>query len=44
MHEFMRHPHPMLGGESPIVCAVSSKAGADRVMNMLGRAAHSGGV
>lgn len=44
LHEFMRHPHPMLGGESPIVFAVSSKAGADRVMNLLGRAAHSGGV
>lgn len=44
LHEFMRRSHPMLGGESPIVCAVSSKAGADRVINLLGRAAHSGGV
>lgn len=44
LHEFMRRPHAMLGGESPIVCAVSSNAGADRVINLLGRAARSGGV
>lgn len=44
LHEFMRCPHPILEGESPIACAISSEAGADRVINLLGRAAHSGGA
>ncbi|UXC90258.1 DUF2384 domain-containing protein [Sphingobium sp. RSMS] len=42
--EFMRRRHPMLDGQSALDCAVSSDAEADRVIDLLGRAAYGGGV
>lgn len=41
---FMRSPHPMLEGATPIEVALAATPGADLVVNLLGRAAYSGGV
>lgn len=38
--EFMRRPHPMLDGKSPLDVALATSPGADLVINLLGRAAY----
>lgn len=42
--DFMRRPHPILGGLSPLDLAAANEEGADRAIWLLGSAAHSGGV
>jgi len=41
---FMRRPHPMLEGATPVDVVLAADSGADVVINLLGRAAYSGGV
>ena len=42
--EFMTRPHAMLDGEKPLDVALGTGAGADIVINLLGRTAYTGGV
>lgn len=42
--EFLRRPHPMLGGKSPQDVAMATSPGADLVVNILGRAASGSAV
>ena len=37
-------PHPMLDNRAPLEVALATGLGADAVINLLGRAAYSGGV
>jgi putative toxin-antitoxin system antitoxin component (TIGR02293 family) len=41
---FLRRPHMMLDNKAPLDVALATGPGADAVMNLLGRAAYSGGV
>lgn len=41
---FLGKPHPMLDGKAPLDVALATSPGADLVINLLGRAAYSGGV
>ena len=40
--EFLRRPHPMLNSRPPRRVAVGSAAGADAVINVIGRGAYGG--
>jgi putative toxin-antitoxin system antitoxin component (TIGR02293 family) len=42
--EFLGRPHAMLEGKAPLDVALATGPGADAVVNLLGRAAFSGGV
>lgn len=42
--DFLARPHPMLDGKPPLDVALATGPGADLVINLLGRAAHGGGV
>jgi len=42
--EFLRRPHMMLDNKAPLDVALATGPGADAVVNVLGRAAYSGGV
>jgi putative toxin-antitoxin system antitoxin component (TIGR02293 family) len=42
--EFLRRPHIMLDNKAPLDLALATGPGADAVINLLGRAAYSGGV
>ena len=42
--EFLCRRHAMLGGETPLNRAVTSDAGAEEVIALIGRALYSGGV
>jgi putative toxin-antitoxin system antitoxin component (TIGR02293 family) len=44
MREFLSRPHSMLENRAPIDVALATGAGADAVVNLLGRAAYGGGV
>jgi putative toxin-antitoxin system antitoxin component (TIGR02293 family) len=44
VREFLRRPHEMLDNQAPLDVALATGAGADAVINLLGRAAYSGGV
>jgi putative toxin-antitoxin system antitoxin component (TIGR02293 family) len=44
MREFLGRPHPMLDDKPPLDVALATGPGADAVINLLGRAAYSGGV
>jgi putative toxin-antitoxin system antitoxin component (TIGR02293 family) len=44
VRDFLTRPHMMLENEAPIDVALSTGAGADAVINLLGRAAYGGGV
>lgn len=44
VREFLRRPHPMLDGKSPLEVALVSSLGADAVISLLGRGAYTGGV
>jgi putative toxin-antitoxin system antitoxin component (TIGR02293 family) len=44
VREFLRRPHAMLDDQAPLDVAIGTGAGADAVINLLGRAAYSGGV
>lgn len=41
---FLDRPHPMLDDKAPLEIALATGLGADAVINLLGRAAYSGGV
>ena len=41
---FLDRPHPMLDDVAPLEIALATGPGADAVINLLGRAAYSGGV
>jgi putative toxin-antitoxin system antitoxin component (TIGR02293 family) len=41
---FLDRPHPMLDDKVPLELALATGLGADAVINLLGRAAYSGGV
>jgi putative toxin-antitoxin system antitoxin component (TIGR02293 family) len=41
---FLNRPHAMLDGKPPLDVALATGPGADAVINVLGRAAYSGGV
>jgi putative toxin-antitoxin system antitoxin component (TIGR02293 family) len=41
---FLERPHPMLDGKVPLEMALATGPGADAVLNLMGRAAYSGGV
>jgi putative toxin-antitoxin system antitoxin component (TIGR02293 family) len=41
---FLNRPHPMLDDRPPLEVALATGPGADAVINLLGRAAYSGGV
>lgn len=41
--EFLRREHPALGGDTPLQRAVQSEAGAQEVIQLVGRALHGGG-
>lgn len=41
---FLTRPHPMLGNRPPLDLAIESGAGADLVVNILGRGAYGGGA
>jgi putative toxin-antitoxin system antitoxin component (TIGR02293 family) len=41
---FLDRPHPMLDNKPPLEVALATGPGADAVINILGRAAYSGGV
>ncbi len=43
-HRFLTRPHPMLGNRPPLDLAIESGAGADLVINILGRGAYGGGA
>jgi putative toxin-antitoxin system antitoxin component (TIGR02293 family) len=42
--EFLGRPHAMLDGRPPLGVVLATGPGADLVINLLGRAAHGGGV
>lgn len=44
VREFLNRPHMMLDRQMPLDVALATGPGADAVMNVLGRAAYSGGV
>jgi putative toxin-antitoxin system antitoxin component (TIGR02293 family) len=44
VRSFLDRPHPMLDDRAPLEIALASGPGADAVINLLGRAAYSGGV
>ena len=44
VRDFLNRPHPMLEGKAPLELALATGPGADAVVNLLGRAAYSGGV
>lgn len=44
VREFLDRPHPMLDDKAPLEVALTTGPGADAVINLLGRAAYSGGV
>ena len=44
VREFLRRPHMMLDNKAPLDVALTTGPGADAVINVLGRAAYSGGV
>ena len=41
---FLERPHPMLDDKAPLELALATGPGADAVINLMGRAAYSGGV
>ena len=41
---FLERPHPMLDDKAPLEVALATGPGADAVINLMGRAAYSGGV
>jgi len=44
VREFLTRPHMMLDNKAPLDVALATGPGADVVINLLGRAAYSGGV
>lgn len=42
--QFLNRPHTMLDNDSPLKVATESESGAVAAVNLLGRAAYSGGV
>ena len=44
VRSFLDRPHPMLDNRAPLEVALATGLGADAVINLLGRAAYSGGV
>jgi putative toxin-antitoxin system antitoxin component (TIGR02293 family) len=44
VRSFLDRPHPMLDDKPPLEIALATGLGADAVINLLGRAAYSGGV
>jgi putative toxin-antitoxin system antitoxin component (TIGR02293 family) len=44
VRSFLNRPHPMLDDKAPLEVALATGPGADAVINLLGRAAYSGGV
>ena len=44
VRSFLDRPHPMLDDKTPLDIALATGPGADAVINLLGRAAYSGGV
>lgn len=44
VREFLHRPHMMLDNKAPLDVALGTGPGADAVINLLGRAAYSGGV
>jgi putative toxin-antitoxin system antitoxin component (TIGR02293 family) len=44
VREFLRRPHLMLDNKAPLDVTLATGPGADAVVNLLGRAAYSGGV
>ncbi len=44
VRSFLDRPHPMLDNKPPLEVALATGPGADAVLNILGRAAYSGGV
>ena len=44
VREFLGRPHAMLDGKAPLDVALATGAGADVVINLLGRADYSGGA
>ena len=44
VRSFLDRPHPMLDDMAPLEIALATGPGADAVINLLGRAAYSGGV
>jgi putative toxin-antitoxin system antitoxin component (TIGR02293 family) len=44
VRSFLDRPHPMLDDKAPLEIALATGPGADAVINLLGRAAYSGGV
>lgn len=44
VRSFLDRPHPMLDDKVPLEIALATGLGADAVINLLGRAAYSGGV
>jgi putative toxin-antitoxin system antitoxin component (TIGR02293 family) len=44
VRSFLDRPHPMLDDRPPLEVALATGPGADAVINLLGRAAYSGGV
>lgn len=44
VRDFLNRPHAMLDGKPPLDVALATGPGADAVINLLGRAAYSGGV
>ena len=44
VRSFLERPHPMLDDRAPLELALATGPGADAVINLMGRAAYSGGV
>jgi putative toxin-antitoxin system antitoxin component (TIGR02293 family) len=44
VRDFLRRPHMMLDNKTPLDVALATGPGTDAVINLLGRAAYSGGV
>jgi putative toxin-antitoxin system antitoxin component (TIGR02293 family) len=44
VRDFLNRPHPILDNKVPLDLALATGPGADAVLNLLGRAAYSGGV
>jgi putative toxin-antitoxin system antitoxin component (TIGR02293 family) len=44
VREFLSRPHMMLDNKAPLDVALATTPGADAVINLMGRAAYSGGV
>lgn len=44
VRSFLERPHPMLDDKPPLEVALATGPGADAVINLIGRAAYSGGV